>query len=134
MTLWNSRSRALAGGSSESGRRSISVSSAGAGVSASSRADTPSGPDQGNISKPTFETRPRTAEDVLAWFDGRHPVVVVEEEGRVIAFASASAYRPRRECYAGVAEFSVYVARPCRGRGAGRLAMQALLRACEAAG
>jgi phosphinothricin acetyltransferase len=27
----------------------------------------------------TFETRLRTAEDVAAWFDGRHPVVVVEE-------------------------------------------------------
>ncbi|MGY2896000.1 N-acetyltransferase family protein [Deinococcus sp. UYEF24] len=22
----------------------------------------------------TFETRPRTAEDVLAWFDGQHPI------------------------------------------------------------
>jgi phosphinothricin acetyltransferase len=36
----------------------------------------------------TFETRPRTAQDVRAWFDGRHPIVVVEEAGRVIAFAA----------------------------------------------
>jgi L-amino acid N-acyltransferase YncA len=59
-------------------------------------------------------------------------VVVVEEAGRVIAFASASTYRPR-ECYAGVAEFSVYVERSARGRGAGRAAMQALIMACEQA-
>jgi L-amino acid N-acyltransferase YncA len=81
----------------------------------------------------TFETRPRSAQDVAAWFDGRHPAVVVEQGGEVVGFASASTYRPR-DCYAGVAEFSVYVARPARGRGVGRLAMQALIRAAEAAG
>src|SRR5688572_14279005 len=74
----------------------------------------------------TFETRPRTAADIRGWFDGRHPVVVVEDAGQVLAFAATSAYRPR-ECYEGIAEFSVYVAREARGRGAGRLAMQALL-------
>ncbi len=81
----------------------------------------------------TFETRPRSAEDVAAWFDGVHPTVVVEAEGEVVAFASTSTYRPR-ECYAGIAEFSVYVAREARGRGAGRVAMLALLDAAEAAG
>jgi phosphinothricin acetyltransferase len=82
----------------------------------------------------TFETRLRTATDVLAWFDGRHPIVVVEAEGgRVLAFAATSTYRPR-ECYAGIAEFSVYVAREARGRGAGRLAMEALIDAAERAG
>ena len=67
----------------------------------------------------TFETRPRTAEDVLAWFDGKYPIVVVEEGGQVIAFASSSPYRRGRECYAGVAEFSVYTARSFRGQEAG---------------
>ena len=81
----------------------------------------------------TFETRPRTAQDVLSWFDGTHPIVVVEEAGRVIAFASTSTYRPR-ECYAGVAEFSVYVARSARGRGAGKEAMEALMAAAAAGG
>lgn len=81
----------------------------------------------------TFETRPRTPDDVRAWFDGVHPIVVVELEGDVIAFASTSGYR-LRECYAGIAEFSVYVAREARGRGAGRLAMEALIRAAEEAG
>jgi phosphinothricin acetyltransferase len=81
----------------------------------------------------TFETRRRTAEDVRAWFDGKHPLVVVEEGGRVIAFGATSTYRPR-DCYAGVAEFSVYVARSARGRGVGRLALGALLQAAESAG
>jgi L-amino acid N-acyltransferase YncA len=81
----------------------------------------------------TFETRPRAAEDVRAWFNGRHPIVVAETDGELIAFASSSTYRPR-ECYDGVAEFSVYVARAARGRGAGRAAMLALIEAAEAAG
>jgi L-amino acid N-acyltransferase YncA len=81
----------------------------------------------------TFETRPRSAEDVCAWFDQQHPIVVVEDSGQVIAFASTSTYRPR-DCYAGIAEFSVYVARERRGQGAGRLAMLALIDAAEAAG
>ena len=82
----------------------------------------------------TFETRLRTPEDVAGWFDGVHPVVVVEDEGgAIIAFAAAFLYRPR-ECYAGVAECSIYVAREARGRGAGRLALQALIEAAELAG
>ena len=82
----------------------------------------------------TFETRPRTADEIAAWFDGAHPIVVVEEDGgEVVAFAATSGYRPRA-CYAGIAEFSVYVARPARGRGAGRLAMAALIEAAEEAG
>jgi L-amino acid N-acyltransferase YncA len=81
----------------------------------------------------TFETRPRTADDVRAWFDGRHPIVAVEDGGEIIAFASTSNYRTR-ECYAGIAEFSVYVARHARGRGAGAVAMRALIEAAATAG
>jgi L-amino acid N-acyltransferase YncA len=82
----------------------------------------------------TFETQPRTVQDVLAWFDGVHPIVVVEAGGEgVIAFASTSSYRSRA-CYAGIAEFSVYVARQARGRGAGTVAMRALLEAVKPAG
>ncbi len=81
----------------------------------------------------TFETQPRSAEDVAAWFDGTHPVLVAEEDGRVIAFGATFAYRPRC-CYAGIAELSVYVARTARGRGAGRLVLQALMDAGGKAG
>jgi phosphinothricin acetyltransferase len=80
----------------------------------------------------TFETRLRSVEEVLGWLGGRHPVVVVDDVA-VIAFGAASLYRPR-ECYAGVAECSVYVAREFRGRGAGRVALAGLVEACAAAG
>ena len=82
----------------------------------------------------TFETRPRTVEDVTRWFDGRHPAVVVQDDaGTIVAFASTSPYRSRA-CYDGVAEFSVYVARAHQGRGAGRVAMDALIAEAGRAG
>jgi phosphinothricin acetyltransferase len=81
----------------------------------------------------TFETRPRTDADIAAWFDGRHPIVVVDGGAGVVAFASTSSYRSR-ECYAGIAEFSVYVTRHARGRGAGRIAMDALIAEAARAG
>jgi len=81
----------------------------------------------------TFETRLRTRQEIEAWFDGVHPIVVIEDDGEVIAFASTSTYRPR-ECYAGIAEFSVYTAREWRGKGAGRMAVAALIDAAERAG
>jgi L-amino acid N-acyltransferase YncA len=81
----------------------------------------------------TFETRFRSAEDVQAWFDGIHPDLVVENESEIIAFASTSAYSAR-ECYAGIAECSAYVKRDKRGRGAGRLVLESLIRAAEEAG
>lgn len=81
----------------------------------------------------TFEIRPRTADDIRKWFDGVHPIVVVEDNGEIVAFASTSQYRPR-ECYAGIAETSVYVARSYRRKGAGRVALQALISAARQAG
>jgi phosphinothricin acetyltransferase len=82
----------------------------------------------------TFETEPRTAEQVGRLFDDRHPIVVVEgHDGAVLAFALSSVYRDRT-CYAGIAEFSVYVARRQRGTGAGRVAMAALIDAATKAG
>ena len=58
---------------------------------------------------------------------------LVEIEGEVIAFGATFAYRPR-DCYGGIAEASLYVARSARGHGAGRLAMYALIEAAERAG
>ncbi len=81
----------------------------------------------------TFETRLRTAADVRAWLQGPYPVVVVEDEGTVVAWASSFAYS-ERACYAGVAEISVYVARAARGKGAGRRALEALVTAATERG
>ena len=81
----------------------------------------------------TFETSMRTKEDVESWFDTIYPVVVVEDEGDVIAFGSTSSYS-HRICYAGIAECSVYVRREKRGCGAGRMALDGLISAAEGAG
>jgi L-amino acid N-acyltransferase YncA len=81
----------------------------------------------------TFETRLRSEQDVRAWFDGRHPIAVVEHDGQVVAFASTSVYRPR-DYYAGIAEVSVYVARNFRRLGAGRIALSELIKQAETKG
>jgi phosphinothricin acetyltransferase len=84
----------------------------------------------------TFETEPRAAASIEEQFTSRaatHPAVVVERDSTVIAAAWTSEYRSRA-AYAGIAEFSVYVARDARGLGAGRLALSALIEAAEAKG
>jgi L-amino acid N-acyltransferase YncA len=81
----------------------------------------------------TFETDPRTADDVLAWLEHGYPLVVAEEDGRVAAWAVAHPYSART-AYAGVGEFSIYVARERRGRGLGRAALARLAEECEARG
>jgi len=74
----------------------------------------------------TFEIVHRTPDQVAQWFDGTHPIVVVTRGDLVVGFASTSAYRPR-PCYAGIAEFSVYVHRDARGRGVGRALLARLI-------
>lgn len=81
----------------------------------------------------TFETRHRTEAEVKKWMDGKHPVIVVKIGDEIQGFAVTFPYSAR-ECYAGVAEFSVYVAREARGRGVGRLAMQTLIAEAAQAG
>jgi L-amino acid N-acyltransferase YncA len=79
----------------------------------------------------TFETEPRTPEQIarqLADKGDRYPTVVVDRGGQIVAWASAGSYR-NRPAYAGVAEHSVYVARGARGTGAGRAALEGLIRA-----
>jgi L-amino acid N-acyltransferase YncA len=82
----------------------------------------------------TFETEPRRPEDVTAWLEARHPVVVVaDENGKVQGFAAAFPYRTR-PCYTGVKEFSVYVSSTARRRGVGLLALAELERLCAMGG
>lgn len=80
----------------------------------------------------TFETVPRTAADIEARLreQERYPLVVAAEDGRVIGWAGASAYRPRA-CYAGIAEVSAYIDRASRGRGIGRRLLEALIAAAR---
>jgi L-amino acid N-acyltransferase YncA len=81
----------------------------------------------------TFETRLRMAADVDGWLDSRYPVIVVERDSQIVGFGATFEYRPR-ECYAGIAETSIYVARAARGSGVGRAALDALIAAARDAG
>jgi phosphinothricin acetyltransferase len=76
----------------------------------------------------TFETEPRTAADIATKLEeqARFPTLVAEDDGGVLGWASLSSYRPRA-CYAGIAEFSIYLDRAARGRGVGRQLLDELI-------
>ncbi|MGN6033119.1 MAG: arsinothricin resistance N-acetyltransferase ArsN1 family A [Thermomicrobiales bacterium] len=84
----------------------------------------------------TFETAERSADDRAAWLRGhdpRYPVLVAVQDGVVVGWAGADAYRSQ-VCYAGVAEFSIYIAPGHRGKGIGRTLFTALIEASRDAG
>jgi L-amino acid N-acyltransferase YncA len=73
----------------------------------------------------TFETRPRSADEVADWLDAGLPFLVAERDAEVVAWARVGPYSDR--CvYDGVGEHGVYVARAARGAGLGRLLLEAL--------
>ncbi len=77
----------------------------------------------------TFDTKPRTVGQQKTWFkmhDAKHPILVVELDGRVVAWASLSRWSERLG-YARTAEISLYVEKKLRGLGLGRLLGQAIL-------
>jgi L-amino acid N-acyltransferase YncA len=76
----------------------------------------------------TFETSPRSTAEIVGVLKkkgDRYPTVVVQDDGRVVAFAWVSSYRDR-PCYSGVGEHSVYADRNARRGGAGMAALRAL--------
>lgn len=76
----------------------------------------------------TFETELRTAADIeskLADIE-RFPIIVAAHANELLGWAGLSSYRSR-PCYAGIAEFSIYLERTARGRGLGRQLLSALV-------
>jgi phosphinothricin acetyltransferase len=84
----------------------------------------------------TFETEPRRVEDLVTRIgdSDRHPLLVaVDAGGTVLGWAGLSSYRPRA-CYAGIAEFSIYLDPAARGQGVGRRLLSALIEAAREKG
>ena len=78
----------------------------------------------------TFDTEVRTPDQGRAWFaehHGRYPVLVAEDEGRIVGWASLSPMGTRPG-WRYTVEDSVYVHRDCRGRGTGRALLEELVR------
>jgi L-amino acid N-acyltransferase YncA len=82
----------------------------------------------------TFETEPRTEAQVAARLDDaeRYPMLVAADaaSGTVLGWAGVSEYR-RRQCYAGIGEFSIYLSPEARGRGIGKTLLLALIDAAR---
>ena len=81
----------------------------------------------------SFETTPRAATEIEAWFDSGLPIVIAEESAQIVAFGACFPWRAHVR-YRGIAELSVYVGADHRGRGAGRDVLAALSREAEQAG
>lgn len=84
----------------------------------------------------SFDTEPRPPEHFADRVSSTRPgdhVLVVEEDGVVLGFASASTYRPRA-AYDGTRETSVYLHEDARGRGLGRALYTELLSRVDADG
>jgi phosphinothricin acetyltransferase len=80
----------------------------------------------------TFETEPPSWVEFDASRLPEHRLAAVER-GHVVGWIAASP-TSTRECYAGVAEHSVYVAGAARGRGIGRALLDAFIASTEEAG
>ena len=77
----------------------------------------------------TFDLVPRSLSDQQEWMtarSGAHAVVVAEEGGTVLGFASLSPYK-ERPAYRTTVEDSIYVGRDHQGRGVGKAMLAELL-------
>lgn len=77
----------------------------------------------------TFDTVPRSMESQVAWFEEHvhpYPVIVREEDGRVLGWGSLSPYHTR-PAYRFTTEVSVYVDKAARRRGVGETLLRELI-------
>lgn len=76
----------------------------------------------------TLEDAPKDMEFAREWFadrEDRYAILVAEEGGEVVGWASLNPYS-RRSVHAGVADLSVYVRRDRRGKGVGTALLEAI--------
>lgn len=82
-----------------------------------------------------YEYQPRTLTFMQQWFAGKAvaglPVIGLEQDGNLLAFASYGSFRPY-PAYKYSVEHSIYVHPEQRGQGLGRYLLQALIQEAEA--
>lgn len=84
----------------------------------------------------TFDTEPKSLEEQKEWFENhspKYPVLVAEEDGKVVGWASLSKWSDRC-AYSDTAEISLYVAEKERGKGIGRKLLEAIILEGEKSG
>jgi L-amino acid N-acyltransferase YncA len=84
----------------------------------------------------TFDTEPKSLEEQKIWFEShgpKYPVLLAEEDDRVIGWASLSRWSDRC-AYSDTAEISLYIYEKERGKGIGRKLLEAIIREGEKAG
>ncbi len=85
----------------------------------------------------TLEANLKSVDEMKTWFttrSDRHKVIVIEDEcGYIKGWASLNVFN-LRECYQGVADLSIYIRRGERGKGLGKILLQALIAIAKEAG
>ena len=84
----------------------------------------------------TFDTEPKTLEEQESWFanhDASHPILIAEQDGLIVAWASLSQWSDRC-AYNATAEISLYVKEEYRGKGIGKELMKAIIQEGKTAG
>ncbi len=77
----------------------------------------------------TFDTQPKTLREQQIWFANhqpRHPILVAEQDGFVVGWASLSKWSDRC-AYSDTAEASIYIRKEYRGKGIGGQLLELLL-------
>lgn len=85
----------------------------------------------------TYELTAPSLAEMTARFEGitgnRYPYILAEEQGVIIGYAYAGAFRTR-PAYNWICEDSIYLSPAARGRGVGSALLAELIKRCEALG
>lgn len=85
----------------------------------------------------TLESSPKKETEMIDWFSKRdeaHKVLVIEDDnGTVWGWASLNTFNSRC-CYSGVADISIYIERSMRGKGLGKILINALIETAKEQG